>query len=83
MSRKYTDREQWFIDRVGKTIYRNRDGCTCFVCEQVYQQGLYLADEYHALYVSEIEGAYNIDGFPLKYFDTKEEVAEYEKTLYK
>ena len=59
------------------------DGCTCHICEHVYQEGLYLIDEYHALYVSEIEGVYNIDGFPLKYFDTKEEVAEYEKTLYK
>jgi len=78
---KHTAREQWFIDRIGKVVYRNRDGCTCPVCEEVYQHGLHITDEYHALYVAEIEAVYNIEGHPLKYFDTKNEVTEFEKTL--
>jgi hypothetical protein len=79
----YTEREQWFIDRIGKTIFRNKDTCPCAVCERVYQEGLTIDDELHARYVADVEGMSNAEGTPLRYFDTKEEVLEFEKCLIK
>jgi hypothetical protein len=77
----YKEREQWFLDRIGKIVYRNRNGCSCEICEKNYQDGLYLTDKLHAQYLYEIEVSFHSDECPLRYFDTKEEVIEYEKIL--
>lgn len=73
-----TDREKWFIERVGKVIWRNKTNCPCSVCEDVYNNGLYLMDEGHASYVFCTESEYDVF---LKYFETKEERDIYEKEL--
>lgn len=65
-----SDREKWFIDRVGKVIWRNKTTCKCGVCESVYQNGLLLSDEGHAMYVYTVESDL---GGTLKYFETKDE----------
>ncbi len=70
------DRRQWFKDRIGKRVFRNRNGCSCSVCEGVYQNGSIVDDEYWN-YDCETEGEYNADGFPLQYFDTKEEAIQF------
>jgi hypothetical protein len=75
--REYTEREKWFIERVGKVVYRNKTSCPCDICNNVANNGLIIADHNHALYLSEIEAEYNIEGHPLKYCDTKEEVTEF------
>jgi len=79
--KKMEQRQQWFIDRIGKTIFRNKTSCPCSVCERVYQEGLTIEDELHARYVADEEGAYNSEGTPLRYFDTKEEVLKLKKSL--
>lgn len=76
--RNYSQREQWFIERIGKVVYRNATTCACEVCKNVHQSGLFIKDENHALYIAEIELCYTSDGHPLKYFDTKEEAANFE-----
>ncbi len=81
INRKITARERWFIDRVGKRVYRNQDTCDCPVCISVYKNGLTIADDYHALYLSEIEAISAIENEPVKYFDTKQEALDFEKTL--
>jgi hypothetical protein len=73
----YSEREKWFIDRIGKVVYRNKTSCTCSVCADVADNGLIIHDLAHALYLEEIEGMYNLEGHPLKYCDTKEEVTEF------
>lgn len=40
--------EQWFIDRVGKTIYRKKLSCPCDVCQK---ESFIISDKSHALYV--------------------------------
>lgn len=62
--------KQWFLDRIGKTVYRNRTSCMCAVCTKVYNDGLIIEDEFHAEYVSDYVASYNAEGSPLKYFDT-------------
>lgn len=79
MKRELTEREKWLIERIGKRVFRNKTTCPCAVCERVYQEGLVIADEGHAVYLSDIEAAYTHDGFPLRYFDTREEALEFEK----
>lgn len=81
--RELSEREKWFIDRIGKIIFRTDNICQCKICKDVAINGLYLIDKGHALYVAETEAEYNFEGIPLKYFDTKEERDEYEKTLTK
>lgn len=81
MTRTIDDREQWFLDRVGKVIFRNETSCKCLVCAKVYENGLYLTDENHATYTYDFELVYNTEVLPLKYFDTKQEAIDYEKTL--
>jgi hypothetical protein len=75
--RPYTEREQWFIDRIGKIVYRNETSCPCEICKDVAKNGLVIDDHNHALYLSEMEAMYNMEGHPLKYCDTKEEVEQF------
>ena len=55
------NRLQFFIDHIGKRIFRTRNGCkahngkNCSICEHVYQNGLIVEDELHASYVCDVE----------------------------
>jgi hypothetical protein len=57
---------QKFIDHIGKRVFRPRNGCkanngkNCAHCEDVYQNGLIVADETHASYLASIEAETNI-----------------------
>jgi hypothetical protein len=43
--------KQWFIDRIGKRIYRKNNICNCPTCLQVHQVGLIITDKDHAIYL--------------------------------
>ena len=75
-----TEREAWFISKIGKTIYRS-EACSCEICRKVYENGIFVHDRNQAIYLYDIESSYNADGDPLRYFDTMAERDEYEKTL--
>lgn len=72
---------KWFTDRIGKVVYRNKTTCDCDICNDGYNKGLLIRDEFHAEYVYDICMAFNSDGDTLKYFDTIEERDEFELTL--
>lgn len=76
-----TERQKWFIERIGKRVFRNKTSCTCKTCENVYLNGLIISDEMHAYYLCTCEAEYTLEGNPLKYFDTKEESIQYEKMV--
>lgn len=59
--------QQWFIDRIGKTIYRSENGCSCKTCKEVNSNGLVIRDEMHASYLYDIQYEYEIDGIYLDY----------------
>jgi hypothetical protein len=43
--------KQWFIDRIGKRIYRKENFCPCPICVNIHKEGLIVMDEYHAIYL--------------------------------
>lgn len=59
-------RLQFFIDHIGKPVFRQRNGCKgnkgkpCSICEHNYQNGLIVADELHASSLASIEAETNI-----------------------
>lgn len=77
------ERLQWFIDRIGKTVYRNDNGCSCEVCKRVFTDGVYISDNTHANYLFDCECSANGEGYFLKYFDTIEERDEFMLTQIK
>ena len=80
----YKEREQWFIDRIEKVVYRNAGTCTCEVCKAVEKNGLRIFDKQHATYLHDVEGCSAIDDNGVnrvRYFDTREEVTLFEKQL--
>lgn len=79
MSRAATEREQWFVDRIGKKVFRTPMSCKCASCKDVYINGLVIVDEMHASYLCEIEAVDNFEGGFLRYFDTEKERDDYEK----
>ena len=79
---KYKKRQQWFRDRIGKTVYRNDIDC-CERCKKVYEEGLVISDQMHADYLNDMESISHAEDRPVKYFDTREEALEYEKELKK
>lgn len=81
MIHQLTERQKWFADRVGKWIYRNTHGCNCQSCKNVLENGIFINDEQHASYCYDIECDFNREGTPLRYFDTKEQVNEWLKSI--
>ena len=65
--------KQWFLDRVGKKIFRTKSKCSCPACTHVYNDGLYLLNELHANYA--YDNSLELD---IHYFDTVEERDNYE-----
>lgn len=78
----WEERSKWFLDRIGKRVYRNHHDC-CEHCEEVYKNGLIIFGETHATYLHDIECKFTAEGTPTHYFDTREEMLEYENGLAK
>ena len=76
------NRLQFFIDHIGKRVFRPRNGCkgnkgkSCDHCERSYQNGLIVEDESHASYLAMIEAETGIT-----YYDTIEERNDSETIL--
>ena len=43
--------KQWFINRIGKRIYRHTDTNCCEHCQKAYKDGIVVNDENHAYYL--------------------------------
>ena len=65
------NREQWFIDRIGKRVFRNSFGCECQGCIDVVDNGIMIESEIQADYLCMNECGSEAN---IRYFDTKEEV---------
>lgn len=62
---------KWFLDRIGKRIYRNADSCTCETCKDVVENGLIVHDAFHAQYLYDLQMDYAAEGTLLRYRDEK------------
>lgn len=66
---------QWFLNRIGKRIYRTSNGCSCGTCQGILENGIIVGDEFHAAYLHDWEGYKSEDGsIHIRYVDTKEEL---------
>lgn len=72
----FRKRERWFIDRIKKQIFETESPCKCNECKIVYQNGLIIEDEVHAIILYGFQ-----DSADERYFDTIEERDKYEKDL--
>lgn len=61
---------QWFIDRIGKRIYRDANGCPCNRCDRVFKEGIVIHDMMHADYMYEMQGGEGLENC-LNYRDEK------------
>ena len=68
IKKKYAKRKQWFVERIGKRVFRTKGDCPCETCERVFQHGLVISDAMHADYLWTVEMEIG-----LTYYDTKEE----------
>lgn len=57
-------KKQWFLDRIGKVVFREDNRCNCWVCQVSYRDGILIKNVERAEYLHEL--GYN-------YFDTKQE----------
>lgn len=62
---------QWFRDRVGKTVYRDDNGCDCDLCQDAKEFGVTIHNEYHASHLFDIQNDYSHEGINLNYRDEK------------
>jgi len=68
--------KEWFIERIGKRIFRdgqclkNEKKC-CETCKFVFENGLIVADENHAEYLSMIDVDFAVEGIFSNYRDNK------------
>jgi hypothetical protein len=46
---------KWFVDRIWKTVYRNKWTCKCMSCKDTEENGLVIYDENHANYLHMVE----------------------------
>lgn len=77
------EREKWFIERIGKRVFRNEVSCNCEICNHVTHKGIIIHDEMHASYLMMIESDFTASLMPTRYFDTIEEVKDFIKQIKK
>lgn len=84
LEKQYQERKAWFLDRVGKLVFRNSNSCPCEICKCVEEDGLIIADRDHAIYLLDVEGCSSEDPKRrVMYFDTKEEAKAFELKISK
>ena len=68
LEKKYLEQRQWFIDRIGKKVYRCDLKCACEVC-QSGKKGILIEDYDQACYMNDCKGEMGIN-----YYDSIEEL---------
>lgn len=57
------------VAHIGKTIFRDDNGCSCEQCVDVLKNGLLVIDKEHAKYVAMTTEDYLAEGIDLNYRD--------------
>lgn len=60
-------RKQWFVDRIGKRVYRCPIKCQCDSCKNGHINGILIQDYEHAIYLHLAEGEMGIRYTDAKY----------------
>ena len=80
LKEQYEERKKWFADRIGQRLYRN-NYCTCDICKAIYEHGIVITDKDHSIYCHDHEILYTADGKPMRYFETRQEMLDFEKSI--
>ena len=51
----------WFIERIGKKVYRDRNICSCDYCQDIKVNGITIKDLNHAQYLLDIQNQFKIE----------------------
>lgn len=62
IEKKHSEKQQWFIDRIGKKVYRHKLKCQCNSCQN--EDGTLVLDHDHACYLTRVSSEMGI-----KYYD--------------
>jgi hypothetical protein len=62
---------EYFISKIGQTIFRDDNGCPCKDCKEILEKGLVVRDEEHARYIFEMQNDLGVEGIELNYRDSK------------
>lgn len=61
-------KKQWFLDRLGKVVYRSNNDCLCWLCQVTFRDGVLIKN------VDIAEHLYELScGLQHNYFDSKQE----------
>ena len=63
--------EKWFIERIGKRIYRDILKECCIHCSDVAENGLVVHDLSHARYLAMVDSEFGCEGVFSNYRDEK------------
>ena len=63
--------KEWFIDRIGKKIYRDKTSCGCPSCRDIDDNWLIIFDKNHATYLYDVMCDYWYEWIELNYRDEK------------
>lgn len=67
----FPKQKEWFIERIGKRIYRDPTTCPCHHCKDISENGLVVGDEQHAGYLADCDMEFGAEGEFLNYRDEK------------
>jgi len=63
--------KEWFIERIGKRVYRDDTGKCCLICDKIVRRGLIVLDKLHAEYLAMIDMDFGAEGIFCNYRDNK------------
>lgn len=63
--------KQWFLDRIGKRIYRDEETCKCSSCQEFTKEGIIILNDEHAYYLYLVQNDYANENIFLNYRDEK------------
>lgn len=59
--------KRFFLNRIGKRIFRDKTSCPCHTCTKNFEEGLIIGNKQHAIYLYDVQ----FDGEKLNYRDKK------------
>ena len=63
--------KEWFVERIGKRIYRDAMRHCCAVCDDVAERGLVVHNDMHADYLACTDADFGAEGHYCNYRDIK------------
>ena len=60
---------EWFMDRIGKRIFRDGHDCDCKSCISVSKNGTIIENETQADYMYHVQNDFKSEGLDLNYRD--------------